>query len=57
VCLAKVGDAVEAGQPVLELHLDDPARLDHAMEALDGAVTIGDEAPPPAPLVIDVLRP
>jgi len=57
VCVAKVGDAVEAGQPVLELHLDDPARLDHAMEALDGAVTIGDEAPPPAPLVIDVLRP
>jgi len=57
VCLAKVGEPVEDGQPVLELHLDDPARLEHAMEALEGAIAIGDEAPPPAPLVIDVLRP
>ena len=57
VCLAKVGDAVEEGQPVLELHLDDPDRLDAAMEALEGAITIGDEPPPPEPLVIDILRP
>ena len=57
VCLAKVGDAVEEGQPVLELHLDDPDRLEAAMEALVGAITIGDEPPPPEPLVIDILRP
>jgi thymidine phosphorylase len=57
VCLAKVGDTVEEGQPVLELHLDDPSRLEHAMEALDGAISIGDEPPPPELLVIDILRP
>ena len=27
VCMAKPGDAVEEGQPVLELHIDDPARV------------------------------
>jgi thymidine phosphorylase len=57
ICLAKVGDTVEEGQPVLELHLDDPSRLEHAMEALDGAISIGDEPPPPELLVIDILRP
>jgi thymidine phosphorylase len=57
MCLAKEGDAVDAGQPVLELHLDDPGRLDHALEALDGGIEIGPEPPPALPLVIDVLRP
>jgi thymidine phosphorylase len=57
MCLAKEGDAVEAGQPVLELHLDDPGRLDHALEALDGGIEIGPEPPPAPPLVIDILRP
>jgi thymidine phosphorylase len=57
ICLAKEGDAVEAGQPVLELHLDDPGRLDHALEALEGGIEIGPEPPAALPLVIDVLRP
>jgi thymidine phosphorylase len=57
ICLAKDGDAVEAGQPVLELHLDDPGRLDHALEALEGGIEIGPEPPAASPLVIDVLRP
>ncbi len=57
MCLAKEGDAVEAGQPILELHLDDPGRLDHALEALDGGIEIGPEPPPALPLVIDILRP
>ena len=57
MCLAKEGDAVEAGQPVLELHLDDPGRLDHALEALDGGIEIGPEPPAAPPLVIDILRP
>jgi thymidine phosphorylase len=57
VCVAKVGDTVEEGQPVLELHLDDPDRLDAALEALAGAITIGAEPSPPEPLVIDILRP
>ncbi len=57
VILAPVGEAVAEGEPVLELHLDDPGRLPAALEALDGAVTIGLEPVPPAPLVLDVLRP
>jgi thymidine phosphorylase len=53
VCRAKPGDAVEEGQPVLELHVDDPARVDAAMEALAGAIQVGQEPPAPTPLVID----
>jgi thymidine phosphorylase len=56
-CLAKPGDAVTEGQPVLELHLDDPTRLPAALEALHGAIAIGPEPPPQAPLVLDVIRP
>ncbi len=53
VCLAKPGDQVEAGAPVLELHVDDPDRLDGALAALDGAIDVTAEPPPPRPLVID----
>ncbi len=56
VCLAKPGDAVEQGQPILELHIDDPDRLAHALAALEGAITVGDEPPQPVPLVSDILR-
>ncbi|HEX4867978.1 MAG TPA: thymidine phosphorylase [Acidimicrobiales bacterium] len=37
---ATVGDAVTEGQPLLELHLDDPAKLDGALEALAGAIEV-----------------
>jgi thymidine phosphorylase len=53
ICLAKPGDAVAAGQPVLELRTDDPARLDRAQSALAGALTIGPEPPEPADPVIE----
>ena len=53
VCLAKPGDRVEEGQPVLELHADEPTRFDEALEALRGGWSIGDEPPEPRPLVID----
>ena len=36
VMFAKPGDAVRAGEPLLELHADDPARFARALEALDG---------------------
>jgi thymidine phosphorylase len=48
---AKPGDAVRAGDPLLELHADDPARFAAAEEALVGAYDIG-AAATPAPLVI-----
>ncbi|HMD26848.1 MAG TPA: thymidine phosphorylase [Streptosporangiaceae bacterium] len=52
-CLAKPGDYVAAGQRVLELHADDPGRFAAALEALEGAVTIGREPPARAALIVD----
>ncbi len=56
ICLAKEGDAVEAGQPVLELHVDDPARVAVAFDTLQAAFEVGPEPPDPSPLIIDVIR-
>ncbi|HEX9041613.1 MAG TPA: thymidine phosphorylase [Trebonia sp.] len=55
LCLAKPGDYVQAGQAILELRADDPARFAAAIEALDapGVITIGSEPPPEVPLVLD----
>ncbi len=43
ICLAKEGDYVEKGQPVLELHIDDETRLSSAQDALINAFEIGSE--------------
>ncbi len=51
---AKPGDEVRAGDPLLELHTHDPARIPHAAAALDGAVEV-DGPGRPMPLVIDRL--
>jgi thymidine phosphorylase len=53
ICLAKPGDAVAAGQPLLELRADDPGKFDRAREALADAIVIGPDAPEPAALVLD----
>jgi thymidine phosphorylase len=53
ICLAKPGDAVVAGQPVLELRSDDAGNFDRAREALAGAIHVGRDAPEPAGLVLD----
>jgi thymidine phosphorylase len=52
VMLAKPGDEVREGQPLLELHADDPALFGRALEALEGGYDIGGELTP-TPLVID----
>ena len=52
VLLAKPGDRVQAGAPLLELHADDPSRFERALSALQGAVEVG-EAAGSTPLVID----
>ncbi len=51
--LVKPGDEVRAGDTVLELHVDDPARVDDALAALEGAIEIGDDPPEPRPLVAE----
>jgi thymidine phosphorylase len=49
---ATVGDEVVAGQPLFELHADDPARVPRALGSLDGAVDIGPDAVDPPALVL-----
>ncbi|CCH34958.1 thymidine phosphorylase [Actinosynnema sp. NPDC047251] len=56
LCLAKPGDRVAKGQPLLELHTDTPDALAGALAALTGGYAIGDTAPARPPLVIDVVR-
>jgi thymidine phosphorylase len=53
ICLAKPGDRVEPGQPVLELRGDDPARFVDARAALAGALEITPEPPPAVSAVLD----
>ncbi len=53
LCLAKPGDLVRAGQPLLTLLTDEPDRFARAREALEGAIAISADAPAPAPLVLD----
>ena len=53
LCLAKPGERVEAGQPVLELRADDESRFSRAVTALEGAIEIGDQPPAAGPLVIE----
>jgi thymidine phosphorylase len=55
ICLAKPGDQVRLGQPLVELRADDPERFAGAVAALDGAVTIT-PAPPPAAALSPILE-
>jgi thymidine phosphorylase len=48
---ATVGDQVTEGQPLLELHLDDPSRLPGALDALEGAIGVS-PTPVPAPAMV-----
>jgi thymidine phosphorylase len=52
---AQVGERVEEGQPLLELHADDPARFDRALAALEGGYDIGADAPERR-IVLDTVR-
>jgi thymidine phosphorylase len=54
VCLAKPGERVTKGQPIVELHGDDPGLVDAAKAELAGAaIGIGDEPPAATPLIIE----
>ena len=56
ICLKKRGDAVEVGEPLAEIHARDEAAVDAARAALLAAYELGDTAPEPRPLVLDVIR-
>jgi thymidine phosphorylase len=53
VCLRKPGDEVSEGEPILELHADDPARFPAARSALDDAFEIGTDPAEPTPVVLE----
>ncbi|MEC7810077.1 MAG: thymidine phosphorylase [Actinomycetota bacterium] len=55
VCLAKPGDQIRTGEPVLELHGDNNDSFDSAIEALDGAIEISEVAPNNYPLILDKI--
>ena len=57
VCRAKPGEPVASGDVILELHVDDTARLPAARDALTNSYDIGDRVPPPSPLVLDRIGP
>ena len=54
--MAKPGDEVRAGQPVLELHYRDAARLEHALRLASQAITIGDERPQARRSIVGEVR-
>jgi thymidine phosphorylase len=51
----KVGDAVEEGEPLVTMHVNDRRRLDEAAALLKGAFRLEPEAAAPGPLVRAVL--
>jgi thymidine phosphorylase len=56
LCLAKPGDAVSEGDPLLELHTDTPDAVPAALSALEGGFTIASSAPEPGPIVVETIR-
>lgn len=53
VTLVRVGDVVEVGQPLFELHADDDAHLERGRAALASAAVISDDPVAPAPLLLE----
>jgi thymidine phosphorylase len=54
--LVDLGDEVEAGQPLLELHTDTPDAVAGARAALDGGVVVSDEPATRPVLLRDTIR-
>jgi pyrimidine-nucleoside phosphorylase len=55
LCFAKRGDAVLAGDDLAEIHARDEAAAERAAASVLAAYEIGDEAPPPRGIVLDVV--
>jgi thymidine phosphorylase len=53
LCLAKPGERVHRGQPLLELRTSRVDKFGGAHAALAGAITIGDAPPDPPPLILE----
>jgi thymidine phosphorylase len=55
VCLKKRGDAVEAGEPLAEIHARDDAAASEAAQQVSAAYELGDEVPRARPIILDVV--
>ena len=55
VCLRKRGEAVERGEPLVEIHARDDEAADAAAEAVLAAYELGPEPPEPRSIVLEVL--
>jgi pyrimidine-nucleoside phosphorylase len=56
ILVRKPGEAIRAGEPVLELHYRDRGRLDAAIALATRAIVIGDQPPPARRLVVGEVR-
>jgi thymidine phosphorylase len=56
ICLAKPGDRVDRGQPLLELRGDAESRFAAARDALAGAIEIGPRPPDVGPLILERIQ-
>jgi pyrimidine-nucleoside phosphorylase len=56
ICLAKLGDAVAAGEPIAEVHARDEASATEAADEVAACYELGPEASEAAPLVLEVMR-
>jgi pyrimidine-nucleoside phosphorylase len=55
VCLAKRGDAVEAGTSLAEVHARSDEAADRAVAEVLAAYTLGADQPPERPIVLDII--
>jgi pyrimidine-nucleoside phosphorylase len=55
VCVRKRGDAVEAGEPLAEVHARDEAAADAAVREVAAAYEVGDGAPPERSVLLEVI--
>ena len=53
--LVKVGEHVAAGQPLAEIHANDPAALADARALLAGAFALADSPVSPPPLIAELI--
>ena len=54
-CLKKRGDAVATGEPLSEIHAQDEPSAERAVAEVLAAYTIGAEAPPSRPIVLETI--
>jgi pyrimidine-nucleoside phosphorylase len=55
VCRAKRGDAVEAGQVLAQVHARSDAAAEAAIREVAAAYTVGDQAPPERPVLLEII--